>query len=55
MVLYKLNEYHPNYQDEIFDGYDIKNFDVYAQDDKVGSVKNMMVDEDGNFLYFIAG
>lgn len=53
MAIYKLDEYYPNYQKEIFDGYDIKDFDVYAQDDKVGSVKNMMVDEDGTFRYFI--
>lgn len=52
MVLYKLDEYYPDYQSEIFDGYDIKSFDVYAQDD-IGSVKNMMVDDDGNFRYFI--
>lgn len=53
MALYKLDEYHPDYQNDVFDGYDIKNFDVYAQDDKVGSVKNIMVDEDGKFRYFI--
>ncbi|OWY67910.1 photosystem reaction center subunit H [cyanobacterium TDX16] len=53
MTLYKLDEYYPEYQNDIFDGYDIKSFDVYAQDDKVGSVKNMMVDEDGSFRYFI--
>ncbi|MBE9193183.1 PRC-barrel domain-containing protein [Gloeocapsopsis crepidinum LEGE 06123] len=53
MTLYKLDEYYPDYQNDIFDGYDIKSFDVYAQDDKVGSVKNIMVDEDGNFRYFI--
>lgn len=53
MTLYKLDEYYPDYQNDIFDGYDIKSFDVYARDDKVGSVKNMMVDEDGSFRYFI--
>lgn len=53
MTLYKLDEHYPDYQDDIFDGYDIKSFDVYAQDDKVGSVKNMMVDEDGSLRYFI--
>jgi len=40
MALYKLDDYYPNYSEEIFDGYIIKNFDVYAQgDEKVGSVK----------------
>ncbi|RUR75964.1 PRC-barrel domain-containing protein [Chlorogloeopsis fritschii PCC 9212] len=53
MALYKLDEYYPNYQNDIFDGYDIKNFDVYAQDDKVGSVTNIMIDDDAHFRYFI--
>jgi uncharacterized GH25 family protein len=53
MALYKLDEYYPNYQNEIFDGYDIKNFDVYAQDDKVGSVTSIMIDDEGHFRYFI--
>jgi len=40
-VLYKLNEYDPDYKDA-FHGKDILSFDVYGQDDeKVGSVKNV--------------
>lgn len=54
MVLYKLDECNPNYTDEIFDGNDIKNFDVYADDNRVGTVVNILVDEnDGRFRYFI--
>ncbi|MGH8000363.1 MAG: PRC-barrel domain-containing protein [Brasilonema sp.] len=54
MALYKLDEYNPDYTDEIFDGNDIKNFDVYADNDRVGSVVNILVDEnDGRFRYFI--
>ena len=54
MALYKLDEYNPNYNDEIFEGNDIKSFDVYADDDRVGSVANILVDEnDGRFRYFI--
>jgi len=53
MALYKLDEYDPNYQ-EAFDGNDIMDFDVYGQgNDKVGSVKNILVDEDGYLRYFI--
>ncbi|MGG6265535.1 PRC-barrel domain-containing protein [Leptolyngbya sp. AN03gr2] len=54
MVLYKLDDFYSDYKDA-FGGYDIKNFDVYADyDDKVGSVKNVLVDEDtGRFRYFI--
>ncbi|MFM2064067.1 MAG: hypothetical protein RLZZ507_3738 [Cyanobacteriota bacterium] len=54
MALYKLDEFYPDYKAEDFDGYDIKTFDVYAVDDKVGSVQNVLVDEDdGRFRYFI--
>lgn len=54
MVLYKLEEFDPNYQDA-FDGDDIKNYDVYSDidDDKIGSVKNIMVDEAGRFRYLV--
>jgi hypothetical protein len=55
MALYKLDEYAPDYNNEIFDGHDIKNFTVYAEgEEKVGSVQNILVDEnDGRFRYFI--
>jgi len=54
MVLYKLEEFDSNYQDA-FGGDDIKGFDVYADRDneKVGSVKNILVDESGRFRYLI--
>lgn len=54
MVLYKLEEFDSDYQDA-FGGYDIKNYDVYSaiDDDKIGSVKNIMVDEAGRFRYFV--
>jgi uncharacterized protein (TIGR02271 family) len=54
MVLYKLEEFDENYQDA-FGGDDLKNYDVYSDidNDKIGSVKNIMVDETGRFRYFI--
>lgn len=54
MVLYKLEEFDSNYQDA-FGGDDIKNYDVYSDidDDKIGSVKNIMVDEAGRFRYLV--
>jgi uncharacterized protein (TIGR02271 family) len=54
MVLYKLEEFDSNYQDA-FGGDDIKNYDVYSDidDDKIGSVKNIMVDETGRFRYLV--
>lgn len=54
MVLHKLDELYPNYPDEIFDGYNIKNFHVYAENDRVGLVDNLLIDEkEGRFRYFI--
>lgn len=54
MVLYKLDDYYPDYK-ESFGGHDIQSFDVYADNnDKVGSVNNILVDESsGRFRYFI--
>ncbi|MGI0485050.1 PRC-barrel domain-containing protein [Pantanalinema rosaneae CENA516] len=60
MALMKLTDYYPNHIKDLFDGHKITNFSVYANDaddneqDKVGSVKDMLVDEhDGRFRYFI--
>lgn len=53
MVLYKLSEYDPDYK-AAFNDKDILSFDVYGQDnDRVGSVKYMMVDEEARLRYFI--
>lgn len=53
MVLYKLNEYDPEYK-AAFNGKDILSFDIYGQnDERVGSVKNAMVDEEDRLRYFI--
>jgi hypothetical protein len=54
MVLYKLEEFDSDYPDA-FGGDDIKNYDVYSDidDDKIGTVKNIMVDEAGRFRYFV--
>ena len=55
MTLYKLDEFYPNYKDELFDGDDIKGLDVYAgrSNDKIGSIENALVDEQGRFRYFV--
>ncbi|MEH2069693.1 MAG: PRC-barrel domain-containing protein [Nostoc sp.] len=54
MALYKLDEYNPNYTEEIFGGNDIKNFNVYTDNKRVGNVVNILVDEnDSRFRYFI--
>jgi stress response protein YsnF len=55
MPLVKLEDFYPNYREEALDVDQIKNFDVYAQnDDKVGSIEYILIDDqDGKFRYFV--
>ncbi|WP_066377635.1 DUF2382 domain-containing protein [Anabaena sp. CA = ATCC 33047] len=54
MVLYKLEEFDPNYRDT-FQGDDIKGLGVYTEgtDEKIGTVSDILVDEDGHFRYLV--
>lgn len=54
MVLYKLEDFDADYQDS-FGRDDIKGYDVYADrtNEKIGSVKNILVDEAGHFRYLV--
>lgn len=54
MALLKLKDFDPNYR-EAFGGYDIKGLDVYSSvnNEKIGSVHDLLVDEQGHFRYFI--
>lgn len=55
MALYKIKDFYPNYREELFDGDDIKGYDVYAgnTDEKIGSVEDALVDESGYFRYLV--
>jgi len=55
MALMKIEDFYPNYKDEIFGGDDIKGFDVYAgsSDEKIGSVYDVLVDDSGRFRYLV--
>ncbi|MEA5503749.1 DUF2382 domain-containing protein [Halotia wernerae UHCC 0503] len=55
MTLYKLQDFTANYKDADFDNYDITNFDVYSDinDEKVGTVKYILVDDSGRFRYLV--
>lgn len=55
MALQRIEEYYPNYREEIFAGDDIKGFDVYAgdSDEKIGSIYDALVDETGRFRYLV--
>lgn len=55
MALYKLEEFAASYGNADFDNNDIKNFDVYSDinNDKVGTVKHILVDDSGHFRYLV--
>lgn len=55
MALYKLEEFYPNYQKELFDGDEIKGLDVYAgrTGEKIGTIDTGLVDDEGRFRYFV--
>jgi uncharacterized protein (TIGR02271 family) len=53
MPLLKISDFDPDYRHS-FDGNDVKGYSVYADnDDKVGSVNDILVDEEGRFRYFL--
>ncbi|GBE92047.1 DUF2382 domain-containing protein [Nostoc cycadae] len=54
MALYKLNEFDPNYRDS-FQGNDIKGLGVYTEgtDEKIGTVNDVLVDDEGHFRYLV--
>jgi uncharacterized protein (TIGR02271 family) len=53
-VLYKLEDFDPNYRDT-FEGKDIKGFGVYTErtDEKIGNVSDVLVDDEGHFRYLV--
>ncbi|VXD20262.1 conserved hypothetical protein [Planktothrix serta PCC 8927] len=55
MTLLKIKDAYPHYKEEIFDGKDIKKFDVYADttNEKIGTVYDALIDENGYFRYFV--
>jgi len=54
MALYKLEDFEPNYKDT-FEGHDIKGLGVYTEgsDEKIGSVSDVLVDDEGHFRYLV--
>ncbi|MBW4469931.1 MAG: DUF2382 domain-containing protein [Stenomitos rutilans HA7619-LM2] len=52
MALYKIKDFDPAYRQH-FDNQDFLSFDLYNGNEKVGSVNNLLVDEDGSFRYFV--
>lgn len=53
MALHKISDFDPDYRSS-FDDRDIKGYSVYSEnDEKIGSVSDILVDEEGRFRYFI--
>jgi len=54
MALLKIKDFDPNYR-EVFGGEDIKGYGVYSErsQEKIGTVDDILVDENGNFRYFV--
>ncbi|HIK05629.1 MAG TPA: DUF2382 domain-containing protein [Trichormus sp. M33_DOE_039] len=54
MVLYKLEDFDPNYRDTL-QGDDIKGLGVYTEtnNEKIGTVNDVLVDDDGHFRYLV--
>lgn len=54
MALYKLTDFDASYRDT-FGGNDIKGMSVYAEgtDEKIGTVHDVLVDEEGHFRYLV--
>ncbi len=54
MALLKLADAYPNYRQDIFGGDDIKGYDAYTENnDKIGSIYDVLVDDSGSFRYFV--
>lgn len=52
MVLYRIKDFDPDYRNH-FDGDDVKDLDLYSGNDKIGSVNDVLVDEEGHFRYLV--
>lgn len=52
MPLHKIKDFDPNYRDH-FNGDDIKELDFYVRNERVGSVDDVLVDDEGRFRYLI--
>ena len=54
MALVKIEDFDPNYRDN-FDGKDIKGMSVYLDkgNENIGKISDALVDEEGNFRYFV--
>ena len=52
MTLHKIRDFYPDYKTHFGDR-DVKGLDLYAGSDKIGSVDDVLVDDEGQFRYLI--
>jgi uncharacterized protein (TIGR02271 family) len=52
MALHKLQDFDPNYRNHSNDD-DVKGLDLYAADEKIGSVHDVLIDDQGKFRYLV--
>ncbi len=52
MALHKIKDFDPDYSKH-FDNGDVKGLDLYAANEKIGSVEDVLVDDEGQFRYLI--
>lgn len=52
MALHKLKDFDPNYRDS-FNKHDILDFDLYSGSEKIGSIDDLLVDDEGRFRYLV--
>jgi uncharacterized protein (TIGR02271 family) len=52
MALHRIKDFDPDYRNH-FEEHDIKGLDLYSNNEKIGSVDDILVDDEGQFRYLI--
>ncbi len=52
MALHKIKDFYPNYRDQ-FGDHDILSYGFYSNSEKIGSVDDLLVDDEGRFRYLV--
>jgi uncharacterized protein (TIGR02271 family) len=52
MAIHKIKDFNTEYKEHL-DDRDLKGLDVYVADEKIGSVEDMLVDDNGQFRYLV--
>jgi uncharacterized protein (TIGR02271 family) len=52
MPLHRIKDFDPNYRDH-FEGNDLSQFDLYSANDKIGSIEDVLVDDNGKIRYLV--